>query len=150
MSGFSRDRRLAACSFQRKVRWKPAVPGTLLFLLLAATPAQAGGDADKGRAAFAKCRFCHQLGEGAKNSVGPVLNGVVGRPAASQPGYAYSAAMKASGKTWDDAALRAFLAAPAAVVPHTKMTFAGVRDAGTIDDILAYLIRFGPDGRAVP
>ena len=36
---------------------------------------------EKGAAAAKKCAACHQIGPTAKNNVGPVLNGVVGRPA---------------------------------------------------------------------
>ena len=126
----------------------PAIPGALAALLLA-TPALAA-DPAIGKANFAKCGFCHRVGEGAKNVVGPELNGVVGRPAASVPGYDYSEAMKASGKTWDEASLRAYLAKPSAFVPGTKMTFAGFRDPAVIDDVIAYLKTFKPDGSAAP
>ncbi|MBP0577921.1 cytochrome c family protein [Labrys sp. LIt4] len=128
--------------------WKPAIPGLLAFLLLAA-PAFAG-DAVKGKAGFARCAACHRVGEGAKNVVGPQLNGIVGRPAATAPDYAYSQAMKASGKIWDEASLRLFLTRPSAAVPGTKMTFAGVREAATVDDIIAYLATFDADGRVKP
>lgn len=154
MSEASRDRRLPVCFLSTRAGGKPAVPGNMLLpavlLLLSATSAFAGGDPAKGKAVFAKCHFCHQLGEGAKNSVGPELNGVVGRPAASLPGYTYSAAMKAWGRNWDDADLQAFLASPSAVVPHTKMTFQGLRDPQAIEDVIAYLRQFGPDGRSAP
>ena len=167
------DRGLPACTgastFQEDAGWKPAVPGSISFpgartsrllfliggaaaalLFLSATTASAAGDAARGKAVFAKCRFCHQLGEGAKNSVGPALNGIVGSPSASRPGYVYSAAMKAWGRPWDEADLRAFLAAPAATVPHTRMTFQGLPDPQAIDDVIAYLATFGPDGRSPP
>ncbi|MDZ5449532.1 cytochrome c family protein [Labrys sp. ZIDIC5] len=148
------DRRLPACSslslgsvFSR-AGWKPAIPGILTLLLLA-SPAFAG-DAVKGKAGFARCAACHRVGEGAKNVVGPQLNGVVGRPAATAPDYVYSQAMKASGKTWDEASLRIFLAHPSAVVPGTKMTFAGIRDAATVEDVIAYLATFDAEGKAKP
>ncbi|MEW9307833.1 cytochrome c family protein [Labrys portucalensis] len=104
----------------------------------------------KGKAGFARCAACHRVGEGAKNVVGPQLNGIVGRPAASAPDYVYSQAMKASGKTWDEASLRLFLTRPSAAVPGTKMTFAGIRDEATVDDVIAYLATFDAEGNAKP
>ncbi len=43
------------------------------------TAALAQGDPANGENVFKKCKICHQIGEGAKNQVGPELNGVVGR-----------------------------------------------------------------------
>ena len=126
----------------------PAIPGMLALILLS-TPALAANPAD-GKASFARCGICHRIGEGAKNVVGPELNGVVGRPAGSVAGYAYSQAMKTSGKTWDEASLRAYLAAPSAFIPGSMMTFAGFRDPAVIDDVIAYLKTFKPDGSPAP
>ncbi len=154
MTGLFRDRRLPACSsfpagatFPR-AGWKPAIPGILALLVLASSAF--AGDAVKGKAGFARCAACHRVGEGAKNVVGPQLNGIVGRPAATAPDYAYSQAMKASGKTWDEATLHLFLAYPMAVVPGTKMTFAGIRDEATVEDVIAYLATFDAEGKAKP
>ncbi|MDH8239120.1 c-type cytochrome, partial [Klebsiella pneumoniae] len=36
-------------------------------------------DVAAGEKSFNKCRACHQVGETAKNSVGPELNGLFGR-----------------------------------------------------------------------
>ncbi|WP_347404015.1 c-type cytochrome [Mesorhizobium sp. WSM4887] len=58
------------------------------------------GNADAGASVFKRCRACHAVGPDAKNGVGPVLNGVVGRAAGTYPGYSYSAANKNSGLTW--------------------------------------------------
>jgi cytochrome c len=52
---------------------------------------------------FVQCRACHQVGETAKNGIGPHLNDVFGRQAGSVEGYAYSPALKNSGLTWDEA-----------------------------------------------
>jgi cytochrome c len=96
---------------------------------------------------FAKCKICHQIGEGAKNAVGPVLNGVVGRKAGSEEGYNYSTANKSSGLTWDEANLKQYLKNPRAMVPGTKMIFPGLSNEKDIDDVIAYLKQFGPDGK---
>ena len=74
-------------------------------------------DAAAGEKVFAKCKVCHQIGPEAKNSVGPVLTGVVGRPAGTYPGYNYSEANKGSGLTWDEATLQVYLKNPKAKVP---------------------------------
>ena len=69
---------------------------------------------------FKKCHACHNVGEGAKNAVGPVLNGVVGRKAGSAEGYNYSEANKNSGLTWDVATLQKYLAARRPSFPAPK------------------------------
>lgn len=104
-------------------------------------------DPEAGEKVFAKCRVCHQIGEGAKNSVGPELNGVVGRKAGTVEGYSYSAANKNSGLTWDEATLKEYLKNPRAKVPGTKMLFAGLDKEKDIDNAIAYMKQFGPDGK---
>lgn len=88
---------------------------------------------------FRKCKSCHQVGEGAKNRVGPTLNGIIGRTAASIEGFKYSKAMKASGITWDVEALSEFLKKPKLMVPKTKMSFIGLKKQEDIDALIAYL-----------
>src|SRR5665647_1609353 len=104
-------------------------------------------DAVAGEKNFGVCKACHQIGENAKNSVGPVLNGVIGRPAGTYAGYSYSAANKNSGLTWDDATFREYIKDPRAKVPGTKMIYAGLKDEQKVNDLLAYLKQFGPDGK---
>ena len=63
----------------------------LAVATIAAMPAAAqAADAEAGKTVFNKCKVCHQIGEGAKNAVGPNLNGVIGRKAGSAEGFAYS------------------------------------------------------------
>ena len=109
--------------------------------------AAAAQDAAAGEHVFLKCRACHQIGETAKNSVGPVLNGIIGRKAGTYPGYNYSEANKNSGLTWDEATLQDYLKNPKAKVPDTKMTFPGLPSQKEIDDVIAYLKTVGPDGK---
>jgi len=104
-------------------------------------------DAAAGEKVFAMCKACHQIGENAKNSVGPVLNGMIGRPAGTYAGYSYSAANKDSGITWDEATFREYIKDPKAKIPGTKMTYAGLKDEQKVNDLLAYLKQFGPDGK---
>jgi cytochrome c len=104
-------------------------------------------DAAAGQKLFIVCRACHQIGPGAKNGVGPELNGVVGRKAGSVPDYQYSEANKSSGLTWDAPTLERYLANPQQVVPGTKMTFPGFPDPKKVKDIIAYLSRFNTEGQ---
>ena len=107
----------------------------------------AAQDLGAGERTFAKCKICHQIGEGARNSVGPELNGVIGRKAGTAEGYSYSTANKDSGLTWDEATLKDYLKNPRAKVPGTKMIFAGLQTETEIDNLIAYLKQFGPDGK---
>jgi cytochrome c len=117
-------------------------------LALAGTVGAASAqDAALGEKVFLKCRACHQIGEGAKNAVGPVLNGVVGRKAGTYPGYSYSDANKNSGITWDVATLKEYLKNPRAKVPGTKMLFPGLTKDEDINNVIAYLKQFGADGK---
>ncbi|WP_370313685.1 c-type cytochrome [Sagittula sp.] len=92
-----------------------------------------------GERVFKKCQACHQVGEGAQNKTGPVLNGVVDRDIASVDGFSYSGAMDGMDGVWDNEALHAFLAKPRDYVKGTKMAFAGLRKAEEIDAVIEYL-----------
>jgi cytochrome c len=117
--------------------------------LMASMGAAAAQDAAAGEKVFAKCKICHQVGENAKNAVGPVLNGVVGRRAGTYEGYHYSDANKNSGITWDEATLKEYLRDPKAKVPGTKMVFPGLKSDDDIANVIAYLKQFGPDGKKI-
>jgi cytochrome c len=115
------------------------------MLALNAAPALADGDAAKGEALFKRCSACHAIGEGAKNKVGPQLNGVVGRTAGTAADYNYSNAMKdagASGQTWTVEELREFLAAPRKKIPGNKMAAAGITKPEDLENLIAYLQTF--------
>jgi cytochrome c len=105
--------------------------------LLCAGVAASAQDAAAGKAAFAPCSACHSI-QGS-NGVGPSLQGVLGRKAGSFTGFRYSPAMKAAATTWDTVSLNAFIAHPQQAIPGNAMPFAGVPDAKTRDDIVAYL-----------
>jgi cytochrome c len=108
------------------------------------------GDPAKGATIFKKCAACHKVGPGAKNSVGPSLNGIVGRPAGTYPGFNYSDANKHSGIVWDEATLAAYLPSPKLFVPGTKMTFVGLPDPRDVADVIAFLRQFDADGNKLP
>jgi len=113
-------------------------------ILVLSGPAFAEGDAAKGKAAFAKCGICHQVGPGAATLVGPELNGIVGRKAASIADYTYSPGMKKLGDqgfVWSEANIDKWISDPKAMIPDSPMAlaFQGVPDAGERADIIAYL-----------
>lgn len=115
----------------------------LVALFLVAGLGQASAqDAAAGEKVFAVCKACHQVGDSAKNVVGPVLNGLIGRKAGSVEGYNYTDANKKSGITWDEATFAEYIKDPKAKIPGTKMAFAGIKDEQKIKDLIAYLHTF--------
>ena len=117
------------------------------LLAVAATGEASAQDAAAGEKVFATCKLCHQIGENAKNAVGPVLNGVIGRKAGSVAAYSYSDANKNSGISWDEATFREYIKDPKAKVPGTKMAYAGLKDEQKINDLVAFLKQFDADGK---
>jgi cytochrome c len=127
-----------------------AMWATLAMALLAAAamaPAARAQDAAAGEQVFRKCLPCHAVGPGAKNKVGPELNGLDGRHSGSAPGYSYSAANKNSGITWNEATFKEYIKDPRGKIPSTKMIFAGIKKEKDIADLWAYLKQFGADGK---
>lgn len=98
-----------------------------------------------GEKVFRKCKACHQIGDGAKNRVGPILTGIVGHPAGQVEDFRYSkplSSMAGEGLVWDEASLKAFLADPRGFMKGTKMSFAGLRKDEDLEAIVAYLASF--------
>lgn len=118
----------------------------LAFGLVSPAGAQ---DAALGEKVFLKCRACHQVGETAKNGVGPILNGLIGRKAGSVAGYNYSDANKNSGLTWDEATFKEYIKDPKGKMPGTKMAFAGLKNDAEINNLVAYLKTFDASGKKV-
>ena len=118
----------------------------LAGLLATSAAAQAQGNVENGADVFKKCRACHLVGEGAKDTVGPTLNSIIGRKAAASETYkTYSDNMKELGAknlVWDDANLDKYLENPKALVPQGKMAFPGLKDKADRDDVIAYLKTF--------
>lgn len=104
-------------------------------------------DVAAGEAVFnQKCKVCHQIGEGAKNFVGPELNGLDGRKTGSVPDYSYSEANKNSGLTWDAATFKEYIANPKAKIPGTKMIFSGLPKESDRENLWAYISQFKAGG----
>jgi cytochrome c len=112
---------------------------TLAILAGTTVAASAAGDPKAGADVFKRCAVCHTDDKGGGDGLGPNLFGVMGRKAASRPGFAYSPALKKSGITWDEATLTKWVAGPARVVPGTKMMFAGLSSKKQQADVVAYL-----------
>jgi len=107
--------------------------------------AKAEGDAANGENVFKKCKICHQVGDGAKNQIGPALTGVIGRKAGTGEGFAYSPAMKAAGEkgtVWDEETLGKYIENPRDFVPQNKMAFVGLKVDKDRADVIAYLAKF--------
>ena len=85
-------------------------------------------DLDAGANSFKKCAPCHDIGETAKNKVGPLMNGLSGRKTGTIPGYNYSDANKNSGIVWSEETFLEYIKDPKAKIPGTKMVFAGIKN----------------------
>jgi cytochrome c len=124
---------------------------TLSALLVIATSAAASSalaqDVAAGKTSFNKCMACHSIGEGAKNKVGPELNGLDGRKSGTAEGYNYSDANKNSGITWNEAQFKEYIKDPKAKVPGTKMAFAGIKNETEINNLWAFVSQFDKDGK---
>ncbi len=107
---------------------------------LASLPAAyQSADLDNGEAKFALCKSCHTTAPEGPDMTGPNLNGVFGRRAGTEPGFAYSDALKISKITWDAATIDKWISNPRADVPGTKMTYLGLENPKDRIDLIAYL-----------
>jgi cytochrome c len=114
--------------------------------LVVSTGAALAQDVAAGETSFRKCAPCHSIGPDATNKVGPVLNGLNGRPAGSVDGFNYSDANKGSGITWGEAVFKEYVTDPRAKVPGTKMVFAGIKSEKERNDLWSYVSQFDKDG----
>lgn len=123
----------------------------LVAAIVAAGAGQAlAADAANGEKVFKKCLSCHAVGPEAKIKVGPVLNGIFGKPLGSQADYAakYSkgiVTLGAGGAVWNAETLAKYLENPKDMVEGSKMAFAGLKKPEERDDVIAYLLQFSPD-----
>jgi cytochrome c len=121
----------------------------LIAMLIAAAPLSVARAQDlaAGEQSFKKCFPCHSIGEGAKNKVGPILNGLDGRHSGAVAGYSYSDANKNSGITWSEDQFLDYIKDPRSKIPGTKMTFAGIKNEKEAESLWAYLAQFDADGK---
>ena len=126
---------------------KSTVSALIVLASSVAASAALAQDITAGKSSFNKCLACHAIGEGAKNKVGPELNGLDGRKSGTAPDYNYSDANKNSGITWGEAQFKEYIKDPKAKIPGTKMAFAGIKNEKEANDLWAYLSQFGADGK---
>jgi cytochrome c len=129
--------------------WIVALTAWLASGIPAAAQTTAAGDPVAGENVFTVCSACHKVGPGATNGVGPVLNGVVGRPTGTYPDFMYSDANKKSGLVWDEKTLAAYLPDPQKLVPGTTMPIS-LPAAKDVADVIAYLKQFDAQGNKKP
>jgi cytochrome c len=115
------------------------------FLL--STLAAHAQDLAAGENSFKKCLPCHAVGEGAKNKVGPLLNGLEGRKTGTIEGFSYSEANKNSGIIWSKDTFLDYIKDPRAKIPGTKMIFPGIKNEKEATDLWAYLASFDASGK---
>lgn len=123
---------------------KALFTAALLAAVLSPAGAALAGDNEDMMAAQGQNIFQHRCGgchsqDTSKNTFGPSLSGVVGRPAASLPRFAYSEALKASKIAWTEDNLRQWIAGNDKFVPGTRMRHVAIADAAEQDYLLAYL-----------
>jgi cytochrome c len=124
---------------------------TLSALVVIASSAAASAalaqDAAAGKTSFNKCMACHAIGPGAKNKIGPELNGLDGRKAGTAPDYSYSDADKNSGITWNEVQFKEYIKDPKAKIPGTRMAFAGIKNEQEVNDLWAFIAQYDKDGK---
>jgi len=126
---------------------KFALSALVIIASSVAATAALAQDAEAGKASFNKCLACHAIGEGAKNKVGPELNGIDGRKSGTAADYNYSDANKNSGITWNEAQFKEYIKDPKAKIPGTKMVFAGIKNEKEVNDLWAFISQFDKDGK---
>jgi len=132
---------------EKPVMKKMTLSALLVIASSAATTAALAQDVAAGKTSFNKCMVCHSIGEGAKNKIGPELNGLDGRKSGTAPDYNYSDANKNSGITWNEAQFKEYIRDPKAKIPGTKMAFAGIKNDKEVNDLWAFISQYDKDGK---
>jgi cytochrome c len=117
------------------------------IVLMASSTAALAQDIEAGQISFKKCQPCHDVGESAKNKIGPILNGLDGHKSGSVEGFSYTDANKNSGITWSETTFKEYINNPSAKIPGTKMVFPGIKNEKEAGDLWAYLKQFDQDGK---
>jgi len=120
----------------------------VVALLVVLTTTGFAQDVEQGRIVFKRCQVCHSIGPGAKNKVGPELNGLDGRHAGTVPNFDYSDANKHSGIVWNEEHFKEYVKYPRAFVRGTKMIFPGLQSQKQVDDLWAYVKQFDAKGNS--
>ena len=125
----------------------PTLSALVVIASSLAASAALAQDVAAGKTSFNKGMACHAVGEGAKNKVGPELNGLDGRHSGTAASYSYSDANKNSGITWNEAQFKDYIKDPKAKTPDTKMVFAGIKNEKEAGDLRAFLAQYDKDGK---
>jgi cytochrome c len=134
-------------TFQEHPMKKITLSALVVIASSVAASAALAQDVAAGKTSFNKCMACHSIGDGAKNKVGPELNGLDGRKSGTAEGYSYSDANKNSGITWNEAQFKEYIRDPKAKIPGTKMAFAGIKNDKEVNDLWAFLAQYDKDGK---
>lgn len=111
------------------------------------------GDAQIGKDLFQQCQACHEVGAGAENGIGPHLNFLFGRQAASVEGFRYSDSLTraaANGLEWHADTLSDYIEDPRTFASGTRMSYPGMKDATERRHLLAYLRTFSDNPANIP
>lgn len=96
-----------------------------------------------GKGQFLRCKSCHALDAAAPppfgGALGPHLEAIVGRPAASVEGFEYTDELRALDLVWDEETLDQWLQEPQAMVPAMCEPFTGMADPEHRAALVAYL-----------
>jgi len=123
------------------------------FFCMVGAASAAPADVQTGQQLYSQCAICHQIGDGAINTIGPELTKIIGRKAGVHPDYRFSDSLigaGADGLVWDEATLDRFLENPRDLIPGTKMNYRGMRDDDDRAALIAYLASFGGENRDAP
>jgi len=137
-------RLIATSALVRNLENELLIAAIILGVSISRAPAQ---DVAAGEISFSRCLGCHAIGLGAKNKIGPQLNGINGRKCGTVEGYIYSTANKDCAIVWNETVFVDYIRDPKAKIPGTKKTISGIRDETEARNLWAYLRQFGPDGR---
>jgi len=116
-------------------------------MAFASTGISSAQDLAAGETQFKKCSPCHDVGDKAKNKIGPLLNGLDGRHSGTVPNFKYSEANKSSGIVWDEGQFLDYIKDPKAKIPGTIMVFVGLKNAEDAKNLWAYLKQFDAEGK---
>ncbi|MEP3049555.1 MAG: c-type cytochrome [Roseibium sp.] len=132
---------------------KTLLLATLSLLFLQSASAEQLGDVEAGKEVFGQCEGCHQVGNGARDRIGPHLNGIFGRKAGAHERYGYSKSMKRAsvdGLVWNIETLNSYIENPRVFVSKTRMAFDGMADPVDRANLLAYLRIFSDNPSDIP
>lgn len=85
------------------------------------------------------CQACHSIEAGAAHRIGPNLNGILGKKAASRTGFIYSTALQESGLVWNKANLMAWIATPEGLVPGTWMLYHNILSGEEVPRLVDFM-----------